>query len=241
MEKNSFIRLFSLKAIILLACAGMVLIEVEEIVSDRELALVRRHIPDVLISNIDQKYAETGTSIFSGDTLTTGVNGYAMILFMDQSVTRVRPESKLVLRGEVNRDRSSSKRIDISTGEIFLNINRDANSEVEIGTEGSVASVKGTIFGARSTGYYWVQEGEIDVLAIESGQLVTITDLMFAELSDDGTEIITGELTEDEIEELSSDYRILDSDLIDRTLNLRFRDENGQLREIELNYYEQDN
>lgn len=241
MNKSYKYRFFLLKTVICFVCIGMVSTEIAEIFDDRELALVRRHIPDVLIKNMESKEVEVGTSLFNGDTLTTDQNGYAMILFMDQSVTRMRPESQLIIRGQVNRDQSSSTRLDITAGEIFLNINRDSNSDVEVGTDGTVASVKGTTFGARSTGYYWVQDGEIDVMAVESGQTVTITDRMFAELSPDGTEIFTGELSDDEIESFGNDYGILDSDLIEKTLRLRFRDENGQLREIELNYYEQEN
>lgn len=240
MKKNIQLRSVLLKAVICIACIGMVWVEMEEIIEERELALVRRQIPDVLIRNIDAKEAEVGTSLFNGDTLTTDSNGYAMILFMDQSVTRMRPESQLIVRGQVNRDRSSSTRLDINTGEIFMNVNRDSDSEVEVGTTGTVASVKGTTFGARAAGYYWVEEGEIDVLAVESGEVATITDRMFAELSSDGLQILTGELSDEEIEELGSDYRILDSDLIERTLRLRFIDENGQLREIEIEYYEQE-
>lgn len=238
MTKISKYKLFFLKIIICMACVGMVGLELNEIIfEDRELALVRRQIPDLTINNNETKEADVGTSLFNGDTLTTDQNGYAMILFMDQSVTRMRPESQLIIRGQVNRDQSSSTRLDISAGEIFLNINRDSNSEVEVGTDGTVASVKGTVFGARASGYYWVEEGEIEVLAVNSGETATITERMFAELGPDGSTLITGELTDEELNNLGNDYRILDSDLIEKTIRFRFRDENGQLREIELNYY----
>lgn len=242
MNKLSKYQLFFLKTIICVACVGMVGVEFKEIIfEDRELALVRRQIPDLIINNNETKEADVGMSLFNGDTLTTDQNGYAMILFMDQSVTRMRPESQLVIRGEVNRDQSSSTRLDINAGEIFLNINRDSNNEVEVGSNGTVASVKGTTFGARASGYYWVEEGEIEVLAVNSGETVTITEQMFAELGPDGSTLITGELTDEELNNLGNDYRILESDLIEKTIRFRFRDENGQLREIELNYYEQEN
>jgi len=237
-KQNSLI---ALKCLICLVCIGMVWTEIKDIYKGDELALVRRSVPSVFISNVQMDTAKVGTSLFSGDTLQTNQDGYAMILFMDESITRVRPESQLIIRGEVRNDRSSSSIIHVETGEIFMNVNPDAGSDVEIGTHNSVAAVKGTIFGSRSTGYYWVEEGEIEVGARESGALVTITAGMYAKVDEDGNEIETGTLSSEEIAELSDDYKILDSDLIERTLKLRFRDENGQLREIEMDYIEQNN
>lgn len=241
MKKQNKSILIFLKCLIGLACIGMVWTEIEEIYEGNELALIRRSVPSVFISNIDVDTAKVGTSLFSGDTLQTNQDGYAMVLFMDESVTRVRPESQLVIQGEIRRDRSASSNIRVETGEIFMNVNPNAGSDVEIGTHNSVAAVKGTIFGSRSTGYYWVEEGEIEVMARESGTAVTVTGGMYAQVDEDGEEIETGTLSEEEIAGLSDDYKILDSDLIERTLKLRFRDENGQLREIELDYIEQNN
>ncbi|MEX1011037.1 MAG: FecR family protein [Balneolaceae bacterium] len=239
-RRNRFITLFSL-LLVSLVCIGMVLAEMEEILEDREIALVRRYIPNAVITNVDQELVEVGKSLFSGDTLVTDEEGFAMILFMDQSVTRVRPESQLIVRGEVNRDRSATTRIDVNAGEIFMNVNRQANSDVEVGTASSVASVKGTTFGARSSGYYWVEEGEVEVMALESGQMVTITENMFAQVNEDGTEVTSGAITEEEKRELGSGYSVLDTDLQERRMQLRFRDANGQVREFELELYEQEN
>jgi hypothetical protein len=230
-----------MKFAILLLCAGMIYTELEEIIEEREIALVRRQIPSVLISNMQTDTASVGTSLFSGDTLRTDQNGYAMVLFMDQSVTRVRPLSELIIKGNVNRDRSTNTQIELNRGGFFMNVNREANSEVEVGAFGTVASVKGTRFGALAEGFFWVEEGEIEVMLIETGEVVTLTENMFARVSEDGSSMTSGELSEDEKEELGNDYNILDSDLEQRKLRLRFRDANGQIREIEIDIYEQGN
>lgn len=241
MNKQSYFSSLLFKGFLGFLCLGLVWTEIEEIVTDRELALVRRQIPAVMVSNVDVDTARVGTSLFSGDTLITDKNGYAMVLFMDQSVTRVRPESQLIVQGQVNRDRSSNTRIDLNLGEIFMNVNRESQSEVEVGAAGTVASVKGTQFGANSNGYFWVKEGEVEVVLLATGESVTLTSGMYAQASEDGTSLTSGTLSNDELEEHESDYRILDSDLIERSLKLRFRDENGQLREIELDYFEHEN
>ncbi len=241
MMKIGGYQLFFIKSLLFLVCAGMVWAELDEIINDRELGIVRRQVPSLLVANVSVDTAAVGTSLFSGDTLRTDVDGFAMILFVDESVTRMRPESQLIIRGQVNRDGSTSSRIDVETGEIFMNVNRDAGSNVEVGTANSVAAVRGTTFGAQSNGFFWVQDGELEVTALESGLTVNITDGMFARVDDEGEEIETGEISEEEQQEYSSEYSILDSDLIERTMRLRFRDANGQLREYELNYVEQEN
>jgi hypothetical protein len=233
--------LLLMKFAVALLCIGMIYTELEEIIDEREIALVRRQVPSVLVSNVQTDTASVGTSLFSGDTLRTDQDGYAMVLFMDQSVTRVRPLSELIIRGEVNQDRSSNTRIELNRGGFFMNVNRQANSEVEVGAFGTVASVKGTRFGALAEGFYWVQDGEIEVMLLETGEVVSLTAKMFARVSEDGTSLTTGTLDDEELEELGEEYSILESDLEQRNLRLRFRDSNGQIREIELDIFEQEN
>ncbi|MEX2345754.1 MAG: FecR family protein [Balneolaceae bacterium] len=234
--------LYRIPAVVLgLLCLGLVWADIEEVSNNRELAIVRRHIPSVFINNAERNSAEIGTTLFDGDTLFTDADGYALVMFMDQSITRVRPESQLVIRGSVNADQSTFTRIDVNEGEVFLNVNRQGNSNVEVSTTRSVASVKGTEFGARSTGFYWVEEGEVEVTARESGEVASLTERMFAQVSLDGMDIETGILTEAQLNNLANDYQILNSDIIERKLRFRFMDENGQIREIELDYYESEN
>jgi len=213
-----------------------------EILRDRPLALVTRLIPNLAIRNVDRNMpADKGSELFSGDTLRTDENGYALVVFMDKSTAKVRPQSQMIVRGEIDRDQNSRSRINLNAGEIFLEVEKRPNNELEVITSTTVASVKGTRFGATHTGYFWVEEGEVEVTLIESGETVTITDGMFSRIDDDETTLVTGELSDGEIAELAEDYRILDSELTEKRLLLRFRDANGQLREEEVIYYEQNN
>ncbi len=215
-------------------------INLSQSANDRPLALVTRLIPNLLVRNLERELnADKGSELFNGDTLRTDENGYALIVFMDRSTAKVRPKSQVIVRGEIDRDRNSSSRLNLNIGEMFLEIEKRPNNELEVSTTTTVASVKGTKFGARHTGYFWVEEGEVEVTAIESGETVTITSGMFARIGDDGIDLISGNLSDEEIAELGRDYRILDSELNEKRLILRFRDANGQLREEEVIYYEQ--
>lgn len=217
-------------------------LENQQIDNEREIAIVRRYIPAVDISgNKQDTIVETGTSLFSGDTLTTDENGYALVMFLDQSVAKVRPRSQLIIRGEIDRQQNANTRIDLGRGGIFLNVNRSINNEFEVTTSNTVATVKGTTFGAASNGYYWVEEGEVEVMALQSGQSITLMESMFAQVDGAGANITTGRLSPDELTRLGAEYQILDEDLIEKRLKLRFRDSNGQIIEEDIEYYEQGN
>lgn len=220
---------------------GLIAVETEMMFDpDREIAIVRRYVPNVDVTGADRDtIVETGTSLFSGDTLTTDENGYALVMFLDQSVAKVRPRSQLIIRGEIDRDQNANTRIDLNSGGIFLNVNRRANNEFEVTTSTTVASVKGTKFGALSGGYYWVESGEVEVMALRSGQAVSVTKSMFAQVDESGTDITTGQLSPKDLKRLGSEYNTLDEDLIQKRLILRFRDSNGQIIEEDIEFFEQ--
>ena len=206
---------------------------------EREIAIVRKYLPTVDVNgNERDTIIETGTSLFSGDTLSTDENGYALVLFMDQSVVTVRPLSQLIIRGEIDRNQTARTRIDLNRGGVFMNVNRRGDNEFEVTTSSTVATVKGTTFGAQSGGYYWVEEGEVEVMALQSGQAVSVLSGMFAQVDETGTDIITGQLSDNELEQLGREYKTLDEELIQKRLILRFRDSNGQVIEENVEYFE---
>ena len=90
-------------------------------------------------------------------------------------------------------------------------------------------------------GYVWVEEGQVDVTATNSGETVSLFQQMYAEVDETGNSIESGTLTEDEIEVLQEGYDTLDEDLIEKPIKLRFRDANGQIREIEITIFEKGN
>lgn len=214
---------------------------------DRPLAIVRRFKPTVQLANGDKDFVldlteNLGEQLFSGDTLSTDAKGYALVIFMDNTVAKVKPESMLIVRGESLADsRISDRRIDLESGELFMEVEPIGSGTFEVATSRSLASVKGTKFGTKAYGYIWVQEGQVDVTAITSGQTVSLFEKMFAEVDEGGNNIDSGTLTEEEIEDLDEGYDELDEELIERTIILRFRDANGQVREIPINIFEKGN
>ncbi len=205
--------------------------------SDRPLAFVRRFKPAVSIhpKNIN---ADKGEPLYDGDTLRTNDNGYAAVQFMDKSFAKVKPNSELTVHGEVKSDKSTSARIALEAGEIFMEVTQRTDNNFEVSTSKSVASVKGTEFGVRDDHYTWVAEGTVELTSTATGETVTLTESMYGQVNEDDS-ITRGELSEAELEKLNRAFEELEGETgAPKQMILRFRDENGQIREIEIDYYE---
>jgi hypothetical protein len=61
---------------------------------------------------------------------------------------------------------------------------------------------------------------------------------MYAEVDEGGSSVESGTLSDDQLQDLGEGYEDLDEDLIERTVIVRFRDANGQVREIPLTIFE---
>lgn len=215
---------------------------------ERPLAIVRRFKPTVELASLNKQTFELnlteniGEKLFSGDTLSTNEDGYALVIFMDNTIAKVKPQSSLIVSGEEKPDsRNTNRRIDLDRGEIFLEVEPQGSGSFDVATSRSLASVKGTSFGSTAFGYVWVEEGQVDVTATTSGQTVSLFQQMYATVDVSGNNIESGTLTQEEIESLQDGYEELDEDLIEKTIIIRFRDVNGQVREIPITIFEKGN
>ncbi|PKD43113.1 FecR family protein [Rhodohalobacter barkolensis] len=224
---------------------GIGLVTEESVKADspeREIAIVLHFDPNVDVKDSSKDtFDQPGRSLFSGDTLTTDEKGYALVTFMDQSVVKVCPLSELIIRGEMDRNQNENIRIDLNRGGVFLNVNRQVSSEFEITTASTMATVKGTSFGVISNGYYWVEQGMLEVMALQSGQTISVRKGMFAQVDESGTDITTGQLSEKELGRLNSQYNALDESLIQRRLIFSLRAANGQILEEGVEFNEPNN
>lgn len=225
-------------------CAAGVLLSgtVYELPADRPLAFVQKFKPSVNIKKSGelQNVKKRGRPLYNNDTLRTNENGFALVQFMDKSLVKVKPESQLVVQGEIEGKQNTDTRIGLEVGEIFLNVAKQSSENFEVATSTTVASVKGTQFGASSDNYFWVQEGEVQLLVDGSGETATLTDQTYGHVQQNGS-IKTGELSKEEIENKRSDFDEMDENLTPVIYELRFIDNNGQEQIIKLKVFENDN
>lgn len=233
--------------IVLLVFAGISSADIAMAQSERPLAIVKRFKPDVTLQNLDiDKYIELnleenkGERLFDGDSLSTDEEGFALVVFMDASVAKVKPSSLLILNGSVaTASKAMNTRINLKNGEIFLNVEPQGGNDFEVATNRSLASVQGTDFGSRFDGFVWVEEGQVDVTALNSGQTVSLFEQMYAQVDEQGNNVDSGTLTNEELNSLGEGYDEMENDLIQKEIKLRFRDQNGQLREITIDVFEE--
>lgn len=237
-DKLSGIVLKLLVAVFLLGLIASDAIPLER--NDRPLAFVRKFKPDVEVTNEQvETISKRGEALFNGDTLRTDEHGFALVQFMDKSLAKVKPESRLLIQGDIQNDtkQNATTRIGIEIGEIFLNVTEQGDNNFEVATSTSVASVKGTGFGATFDDYYWVIEGEVEISVTDTDETATLTDRMYAQVNDDGT-IETGVLSDEEIESRNEEYALLEDKLDPDTIRIRFTDEDGREQVIELKVFE---
>ncbi|MEQ8523941.1 FecR family protein [Gracilimonas sp.] len=233
--------------IVLLVFAGISSADIAMAQSERPLAIVKRFKPDVTLQNLDiDKYIKLdleenkGERLFDGDSLSTDEEGFALVVFMDASVAKVKPSSLLILNGSVaTASKAMNTRINLKNGEIFLNVEPQGGNDFEVATNRSLASVQGTDFGSRFDGFVWVEEGQVDVTALNSGQTVSLFEQMYAQVDEQGNNVDSGTLTNEELNSLGEGYSEMENDLIQKEIKLRFRDQNGQLREITIDVFEE--
>ena len=180
-----------------------------------------------------ESYADSSFSLYSGDTLMTDSTMYAIILFLDQGVARVKPRSQLMVRGQMGRRELPSTRIDLGEGGVFLDVHTSRGHGFEVMTPTTIASVNDASFGAVSTGFYWVEVGEVEVKALQSGQSMSVISGMFAQISRDGSDILTGHLSKEQLDRLNEEYRIPTYNLGENVAFWRFEDMLGPIIEEE--------
>lgn len=205
----------------------------------RPLAFVQKFKPSVRVQAKGKvnDVKKRGKPLYNGDTLRTDKNGFALVQFMDKSLAKVRPNSRLIVQGEVEGKNNTSTRIGLELGEIFLNVSKQGKDNFEVATNTSVASVKGTQFGASANNYFWVKEGRVQVLASSTGRSVTLGPQEYGQVQQDGS-IETGELSEEEMDKHDKKYSQMNEKMEPKVYKLRFTDENGQQRVIEVKVYE---
>lgn len=235
MKKLSIIILFGVMA------AGMVSSDLfNHFLADRPLAFIRKFRPEVTILSDKKTSTKRAAPLFAGDTLTTGKNGLALVQFMDKSILKVQPNSVLIVKGKVEGSDNVTTRIILEAGDIFSSVTKRPTNSFEVATNTAVASVKGTQFGVTSENYFWVGEGTVTLTSLKTGKTDTLSQKMYGIINDNG-EIETGMLTDEELQALYKKYRDIEEELSSKTINLIFKNRQGQTKKVEVDYFKNNN
>ena len=120
-----------------------------------------------------------GTSLFNEDKITTGANGFAKYVYLDDgSVIKVHKNAEVYVYGSVDK-RSIIKQINVSDGNVKFEVSKQSSSDFTVITPTSVATVKGTDFWLESDeddgDRFFGLSGLVNVKNIESNIILQLT------------------------------------------------------------------
>ena len=196
-----------------------------------------------------------GTSLFNNDRITTGSNGFAKYVYLDDgSMIKVHKNAEVYIYGSVDK-RSIVKQINVSSGNVKFEVSKQGKDDFTVITPTSVATVKGTDFWLESNedegDQFFGLSGLVNVKNIESSIILQLTrnttivsepdgkmDIKKTDLNDfkklQRLELSAGEINETEYEQ--SIIEQLGDDLPEGEIKIQLDDGSGSLKEIIIKY-----
>ncbi len=196
-----------------------------------------------------------GTSLFDNDRITTGSNGFAKYVYLDDgSMIKVHKNAEVYIYGSIDK-RSIIKQVNVSSGNVKFEVSKQGKDDFTVITPTSVATVKGTDFWLESSeddgDQFFGLSGLVNVKNVESNIILQLTrnttvisepdgqmNIKKTELNDfkklQRLELNAGEIDESEYEE--SILEQLGEDLPDGEIKIQLDDGSGSLKEIIIKY-----
>ena len=174
-------------------------------VSAEEIAIVTKKNGDVKYKKNTLKLFKNkinvGLELYNNDLLSTGSDGFIMFAYLDDgSVVKVYKDSKVYVTGDL-KNKTINKKIIIDDGFLKFDVEEQRQNEFKVVTPTSVASVKGTSFyidiNDQDDIFYGI-DGTVEILNIESNQILTLSKRKKVTSSDDGT-ILSEEINDKDI------------------------------------------
>lgn len=144
-------------------------------------------------------------TIQAADTIKTDERTFAEIEVFGTGVLILPPLSEIIVQ-YARHSNGEELQIQLESGALYVHMPDNALHTLELITNSTSAMTQDAIFGVTVNGFYWVKEGGLSVLARQSGQLEYIGRNMFVQVSDDGSDIIAGHLSGDELDRLTTDF-----------------------------------
>lgn len=143
-----------------------------------------------------------------GSRVQTEFNEYASVTFTDSSEIYISPQSDLTITSESYGGRGDLIRISLDFGGMILSIPAARNLQFEVEAGNSIAILESGSVGVQATGFYWIEQGRAYVMIVSSGQASSIGNGMFAQIDEHSSDIVTGRLTGDQIDQLRQLVRV---------------------------------
>jgi len=196
-----------------------------------------------------------GTSLFDNERITTGANGFAKYVYLDDgSMIKVHKNAEVYIYGSIDK-RSIIKQVNVSSGNVKFEVSKQGQDDFTVITPTSVATVKGTDFWLESSedegDQFFGLSGLVNVKNVESSIILQLTrnttvvsepdgqmNIKKTELNDfkklQRLELNAGEIDESEYEE--SILEQSGENLPEGEIKIQLDDGSGSLKEIIIKY-----
>lgn len=149
--------------------------------------------------------AEQSTVIsIDTDTVLTADGEYVWISLMDESYLLLNPNASIRFR---TNESNNIIQLEILRGALLIHMMNRAQFSLNLIVNESMIMVKSANAGVDKRGFYWVEAGEIEIMSLATGSQVTIRKGMYAQSNNSTGEIVSGNLSINEIRRISSSYR----------------------------------
>ncbi len=150
---------------------------ISQIQAAEEIAKVAKAQGQVQIqhqADVDFSSLTSGESIFDGDVVKVGSQGFCVVVFLDdKSILKIRESSQFQFMETAN-----TRTINMEFGKVLADVKKEKKKDFRIETPVSVASVKGTQFWTVSNqmGFdkFYGLEGQVEIFNTISGQFQTL-------------------------------------------------------------------
>ena len=133
------------------------------------------------------------------DTLETEKETYVRVEFKDGSLMTVAPQTKLVFTQSGYFEQAADAQIILLSGMIFFEMQSAGKFDIEVLTEHTIVSINEGQTGIMASGYVWSENGAARVMAMPSGEITRVHSGMYAQISRDGSHILTGRVANNEL------------------------------------------
>jgi hypothetical protein len=158
------------------------------------------------------------------DTTIIAEAEFVRIALSENSYLILQPGTRIGLTANEAEEGSLNISIELISGGLFLNTLNNRNPRLELLVNGSLVTVDGVNAGVHTMGFYWVEDGQLQVMSLNSGNQITIRKGMYAQLESSGSEFINGNLSASEMRQLSLTYRSGQESTVLKTYQLGFTD-----------------
>lgn len=143
--------------------------------------------------DFSEVWQQSSLTINSEDTLRTGPETVAEVSIFGNGTMILSPNSEMII-GYTKKLTGESIEVQLNSGTVFIQMPDGNAQNLLLNTFETFAETNYAVFGVSSNGFYWVEEGELAVMAIRSGQNEQVGRGMYVQVIEDGGDIITGHL-----------------------------------------------